>query len=196
MFPEELQYINNSVPSRRSEYASGRWCARAALMQLGLGFLSIPSGEDRAPIWPNGIVGSITHTNNYRGAAASLSSRISILGVDTETARPLSENQFNIISTRKEQITAKTLNRNNPNIPWSTVIFSAKESVYKAYYQRCKIPLDFLSIEIELKPKNTNITAFITTQTPYQDVICTTLYGKWCFDGTNIYTSVYANHSM
>ncbi len=62
LLPEERQFLIKAVPKRIHEFAGGRACARAALSQIGYGGVAVLRGADRAPIWPAGATGSITHT--------------------------------------------------------------------------------------------------------------------------------------
>ena len=71
LFPEEEAAIARAVPTRRREFATGRWCARRALHDLGLPPAPIIPGERGAPGWPPGVVGTITHCPGYRGAAVA-----------------------------------------------------------------------------------------------------------------------------
>ncbi len=63
---------------------AGRACARAALVQLGYGAVALPMGTDRAPCWPTGATGSITHTHGYCAAVVAATTQIRALGLDAE----------------------------------------------------------------------------------------------------------------
>src|SRR5450432_2196927 len=80
--PEESDFLAGAVPGRVKEFGAGRACARAGLASLGWNDVSIPSGPDRAPIWPDGVVGSITHVEDYCLAVVARQDRIASLGVD------------------------------------------------------------------------------------------------------------------
>src|SRR5262249_41084450 len=71
LMPGEVDAVSRAVPSRRREFALGRWCARRALGGLGIAPQSIPVGEGRAPTWPHGVVGSITHCREFVAAAVA-----------------------------------------------------------------------------------------------------------------------------
>ncbi|MBN1173619.1 MAG: 4'-phosphopantetheinyl transferase, partial [Micromonosporaceae bacterium] len=66
MLPEEAPLVARAVPRRRAEFTTGRHCARLALASLGVEPAAILAGPDRAPRWPAGIVGTITHCDGYR----------------------------------------------------------------------------------------------------------------------------------
>ena len=87
LWPDEAAAVARAIPKRRGEFAQGRSAARAAMGLLGHPPMAIPAGSDRAPIWPKGLVGSITHTNGL--CAAALSQNAAALGIDAEQAVPL-----------------------------------------------------------------------------------------------------------
>lgn len=76
LLPEEEAIIARAVPRRRREFAAGRWCARAALAQLGEPPVPILRGPQNEPQWPAGIAGSITHCAGYRAAAAARTAEV------------------------------------------------------------------------------------------------------------------------
>ncbi|MBE9636033.1 4'-phosphopantetheinyl transferase family protein [Salipiger mangrovisoli] len=130
LFPEERDAIAGAVPKRRAEFAGGRLAARAALRQLGLSDRAIPKAEDRAPVWPEGVVASITHTAGLCLAMAAHGRHWRGLGIDLEVDRPMASELIPAITTMPE------LTRLSP-LPFSRAalrIFSAKEAAYKAQY--------------------------------------------------------------
>ena len=71
LFRAEAAAVTKAVPKRRAEYAAVRHCARTALGRLGVPPVPILSGPDRAPRWPPGIIGALTHCEGYRAAAVA-----------------------------------------------------------------------------------------------------------------------------
>jgi 4'-phosphopantetheinyl transferase EntD len=67
--PEEEPLIAKSVAKRRNEFITVRYCARQALGEIGVPPVPILKGEKGEPCWPDGVVGSLTHCDGYRGAA-------------------------------------------------------------------------------------------------------------------------------
>lgn len=65
--PEEEPLIAKSVAKRRNEFITVRYCARQALSVLGIPEVPILKGDKGQPLWPDGIVGSMTHTEGFRG---------------------------------------------------------------------------------------------------------------------------------
>ena len=127
--------IQRSVAKRQAEFLAGRLCARAALQQLDQ-LDCIPAiGEDRAPVWPAHISGSITHSTGHAAAIVGHKAQWRGLGMDLE----------NILSLERaerlagEILTAEELQR-MALVPREqvallvTLTFSAKESLFKALY--------------------------------------------------------------
>ncbi|GAB3946415.1 hypothetical protein GCM10027614_39920 [Micromonospora vulcania] len=64
-----------AVESRRRDFTAGRVCARRAMADLGLPASAVPAAADRAPVWPAGVVGAITHTTGYCAAPPRAATR-------------------------------------------------------------------------------------------------------------------------
>ena len=127
--------IQRSVAKRQAEFIAGRLCARAALLQLD-GTRATPSiGEDRAPIWPAHISGSITHSNGRAAALVGLKRDWQGLGMDLENLLSAERAQ----RLAKEILTPDELQRmtDGPTEQIAhivTLTFSVKESLFKALY--------------------------------------------------------------
>lgn len=151
--------VPNAVASRQREFAAGRQAARAAMCQLSLPAQAIPAGPDRAPIWPSGLTGSITHSGRLCLAAVTHAPRL--IGVDLEPATPLDAGLWDSILLPQE-IAALA---DDPNAGLrAKLIFSAKESAYKAQYARSKTLFGFEVIHITLSANN--FTARFTQDIP------------------------------
>jgi 4'-phosphopantetheinyl transferase EntD len=133
------------VPRRLREFAAGRHAARQALNMLGFADQAIPMGEDRAPIWPKGLQGSLTHC--AAACIAVVARGPATLGIDLEPDAPLAPDLTALICTPIEQ---DWLRQQPPEDRGrlARVIFSAKESVYKAQYPFSKEILDFADVVI------------------------------------------------
>src|SRR4051794_33065331 len=88
LHPSEEAGVADAVPPRRAEYAAARECARSALRRLGVPEAAVPAGPDRAPMWPTGIVGSMTHVDGYRAAAVGRAGSWTGIGIDAEVLAP------------------------------------------------------------------------------------------------------------
>ncbi|MET9221184.1 4'-phosphopantetheinyl transferase superfamily protein [Streptomyces sp. NPDC003300] len=150
LFPEEAAAVAKAVAKRRAEYAAGRACARAALAGLGIAPGPIPRDPDRgAPVWPAGVVGSITHCDGYRAAAVARTSDVHTLGIDAEPHGPLPEGVLKVVTaTDAEAAALERLGEEAPEIHWDRLLFSAKETVYKAWYPFHRKMLGFEEAEL------------------------------------------------
>jgi len=151
LFPEELLAVQNAVLSRRQQFAAGRSLARQAWQELGLPACALPSDAQRVPIWPSGVVGCITHTQSWCGAAVALSTEVRALGTDVEVAAPLEQNLWERVCRPEEREFLGTLAPAAAGLV-AKAIFSAKESIYKALYPSVRVFLDFQGMHITLEP--------------------------------------------
>lgn len=147
---DERRAIARAIPKRALEFARGRACARAALAELGVEVPAIPVAPNRAPIWPAGVVGSITHCDGFVAAAVARGSTVAGLGVDAETAQPpLDPGVRRLVCTEREVARFDDL-PSNPGADWARVVFSAKEAVHKVVSPRAGITLGFHDVELEI----------------------------------------------
>lgn len=132
--PEEEAAIARAVASRRAEFTTGRACARAALTRLGAPAGPVPVGEKRAPVWPEGVVGAITHCAGFRGAAVAWRDDVRTVGLDVEPHTALPDGVLDAVADGGERAVLDRLARERPDVRWDKLLFSAKESVYKAWF--------------------------------------------------------------
>src|SRR5947209_2680042 len=137
---EEEPLIERSVAKRRNEFITVRYCARIALGQLGFPPVPILKGEKGEPCWPDGVVGSITHTTGYRGAVVGRADAVRSLGVDAEPHDVLPDGVLDAISLPAERVELAAL---PARIHWDRVLFCAKEATYKAWFPLTKRWLGF-----------------------------------------------------
>lgn len=143
LHPEEVAATRAMAPARRVEFAAGRYCARLALAELGYGPLAVPVGPGRAPGFPPGIVGSVTHAAGL--AAAAVRRGPGGLGIDLEEASDLPGEVVDRIGTRDEYASAPA---GIGQGLWGRVLFSAKESVYKAVSPATSRFIDFPEVRL------------------------------------------------
>lgn len=132
--PAEAQAVARAVAGRRAEFTTGRVCARTALARLGRPTDAVPVGEKRAPQWPDGVVGAITHCTGFRAAAVAWRTRIRALGLDAEPHTPLPDGVLEAVSDAGERAVLADLADTRPDVAWDKLLFSAKESVYKTWF--------------------------------------------------------------
>jgi 4'-phosphopantetheinyl transferase EntD len=149
LFPEELESIRHAVPKRVGEFAAGRACARQALAGLGYRRVPLPAGPDRRPVWPNGIVGSISHTDGFCVAVAARAGCVTAIGIDVERTGRIEERIWKSICTPEE---LSWLRRRPPGDQpiLATILFSAKESFFKCQFGSTGLRPDFTEVAIEV----------------------------------------------
>jgi 4'-phosphopantetheinyl transferase EntD len=147
LFPEELPLVASAVDKRRLEFGRGRQCARAALRRLGVPDAPILSGDQREPLWPAGVVGSITHTQGLCLAAVALQNGYLGVGIDVEPDAPLQLAVAERIATDAERNALDSM----PSLLAARLIFSAKEAFYKCQFYRSRLFLGFFDVAIELE---------------------------------------------
>ena len=134
LFPEEEAAVGRAVEKRRREFVTARACAREALGRLGLPEQAVPTGPRGEPLWPEGVVGSITHCAGYRACAVGRAAELLTIGVDAEVNEPLPDGVLADVALPQERDWIGALSREAPAVCWDRLLFSAKESVYKAWF--------------------------------------------------------------
>lgn len=143
LFPQEEEAVGRAVEKRRREFVTARACAREALTQLGLPAQAVPAGARGEPRWPAGVVGSITHCDGYRACAVARATDLLTVGVDAEVNEPLPEGVLSDIALPREREWIDGLGREALSVRWDRLLFSAKESVYKAWFPLAESWLGF-----------------------------------------------------
>lgn len=148
---DEVLAVEQVRPMRAREFGAGRAAAREAMGLLGQPPRPVLQGEDRAPIWPKGLTGSITHTARDCMAVVTDAPEIRALGLDMEMAVPLESALWPEICTMAEMHWLASLGPSQRG-HFAKLIFSAKEAVYKAQYQVSRQVLGFhdLTLSIDL----------------------------------------------
>jgi 4'-phosphopantetheinyl transferase EntD len=134
VFAGEEDLVAAAVPGRRREFVTARRCAREALGKLGYAPAPIRPGPNRAPQWPAGVTGSITHCTGLRAAAVAPLSVVASIGIDAEPHEALPDGVYDLVTVTGEREMLAELARAHPATHWDRLLFSAKESVYKVWY--------------------------------------------------------------
>jgi 4'-phosphopantetheinyl transferase EntD len=166
LFPAEEALLARAVEHRRREFATARACARNALAALGVPPAPILRGDRGAPQWPPGFVGSITHCDGYRAAAVARAVDVLTIGVDAEPAGPLPDGVLNQVSLPAERTRLGELAAAVPGVCWDRVLFSAKESVYKAWFPLARRWLGFDEADVTIDPADGTFRARLLVEGP------------------------------
>jgi 4'-phosphopantetheinyl transferase EntD len=168
----ELATIRRAVGGRRREFTTGRACARAALVGLGLPPLSIPAGSAGEPCWPPGVVGSITHCEGYRAAAVARAVDRGALAIDAEPNRPLPAGVLAAIAAGEERARVRRYGKEAAGVCWDRLLFSAKEAVFKLWFPLTGEKLGFTDADIEIDLASATFRARLGAGRPVLD-------GRW-----------------
>ena len=147
IFPEEAAFLSRASPRRRMAFSTGRVCARKAIRKLGHPEAAVLVAEDRSPVWPAGLCGSISHGGDYVMAVVAKTGLIRSLGIDVEIADRLKPKLWRNVCVPEE---IEFLNANNQDLNLATLIFSAKEAFYKCQHIITKEWVGFKDARVEL----------------------------------------------
>jgi enterobactin synthetase component D len=148
VLPEALRH---AVAKRQVEFLAGRWCVREALRACGHPEADAPvrQGARREPLFPEGIVGSITHAHGR--ASAAVARREDARGVGLDAERPMSGEQaerlLDLIAA-PEEIAALERATGWDRGKVFAIVFSAKETIFKCLYTEVGRYFDFRDAEV------------------------------------------------
>ncbi|WP_407175784.1 4'-phosphopantetheinyl transferase [Bradyrhizobium sp. STM 3562] len=146
LFAEEADLLGNVSLRRRREFAWGRHHAHEALRGLGVPPVPILSRVDRVPLWPSGVVGSISHSSSHCAAVAGRSDDVLALGIDVEDEEALGADLLRIICTPEEMERGEWCS----NRLGSKLILVIKEAVYKSYASTTGKLLGFQDLNVTM----------------------------------------------
>lgn len=191
LFPEEEAVIARAVGKRRREFTTTRACARTALGRLGLPPVPIVPGPRGAPQWPAGVVGSMTHCAGYRACAVARDQDLITIGLDAEPHGQLPGGVLEAVSLAEERERLAALAATVPGTHWDRMLFSAKESVYKAWFPLTGRWLGFEDASVTIDPEAGMFTARLLVEGPdLNGVPLTRFTGRWLVDGGLIITAI------
>lgn len=147
LFNEELPVIKTAAQLRRNTFSSGRSCARAVMLEAGLPISALPRCNDGSVQWPEGLLGSLSHTNDWAVAAVAVSAMCEAksIGIDLERIKPLDDGVIKLIATPSER---EELTSSSSPVWHSMALFSIKESLYKCLARDFGQFIDFQDVQI------------------------------------------------
>jgi 4'-phosphopantetheinyl transferase EntD len=197
LYPEEAAAVAGAVERRRREFAAVRACARTALAALGGPPVAVPADVGaaqawarRAPLWPDGVIGSLTHCDGYRAAAVARHDVLAAVGVDAEPHGRLSQGVRDRVTLGEERdmLTALAAERND--VAWDRVLFSAKESVFKAWFPLAQRWLGFEECRVELDVDGSVRGTLLVPGPVVDGVRIAVLDGRWRALRTHVATAI------
>ncbi len=182
--PGDERAMEKAVPRRRREFAAGRWCARTALAQLHVTNPHVGRGPYGAPLWPAGIVGSITHCAGYCGAAVAHSYVLAALGIDAEVIQAI-DDIAPLVCSPGEMAALPHL----PGVDPSLVVFSAKEATFKAWFPLTTRMLSHHDLAVSLDARTTTFTArLVDPGAAGGSNVLDALRGRFSWDRGHVFT--------
>ena len=149
LFLAPLKELRHCARSRQLSFVAGRLCAMEALRQLGISQFQVARGDSGEPLWPSGVIGTITHSVDFACAAVTMRAPgTSGLGIDSEkiiddvALRDIAS----VCLTDSER--AQLPNANDAELH-ATVAFSLKESFYKAIHPMVRRFVDYQELEVD-----------------------------------------------
>jgi 4'-phosphopantetheinyl transferase EntD len=144
----EWQSIRHCAERRIIDFCSGRMCARRALAEYGISRFDLLSAEDRQPIWPSGLVGSIAHTDGFAAAVVAERRLVSGVGIDVEHMGAVHSELWPPICTAAELDRLRGLSGDEQLLA-GALTFVAKEAFYKCQYPLTSERFGFDEVELE-----------------------------------------------
>ncbi len=127
----EAAALGQVCATRRADFALGRACAHRAISALGLPVSPLLPGPGGSPRWPDGAVGSLTHGGRYCAGAVARRRTYLGLGIDAEDHEALPPRVRARVTLPAERAWLRAA---PAGVHWDRILFSAKESVYKAWH--------------------------------------------------------------
>ena len=149
VFYSEAVAMARAVPKRRNEFFAGRLAAHRAMERCNMPASPVPMGKDRAPEWPTGLVGSISHCDRACVAMVADKTRYQSVAVDIEPDEALPDEVMSMVCLPSERswLDARPVDERGR---LARVIFSIKECAYKLQYPVTKKMLDFSDVNVVL----------------------------------------------
>ena len=188
LYPE---CIKNAVDKRQSDYLAGRYSAKLALRKLGITAFDILSDNHKSPVWPKGIHGSISHTMNKAYVAVGYCTHFNYIGIDYEqivTSKTAENIKYMILSEVEYNLLS---NYNLEFRTMLTIVFSAKESLFKALFPSVGVYFNFFAVEVINISIETSSFELRLKQPLTEQLITGTRFKGWFkLESTNVLTVI------
>lgn len=165
--PGEEEAVAQAIERRRREFAAGRACAHRALGLLGAPVAALPAAADRTPQWPPGVIGSISHARDWCAAVVARAGALRGIGLDGERLITGERAEIFPFIARPAEWAALGPLASEADRQWAgTLLFCAKEAVYKAQYPVTGLALEFDDVEISFDVRAGAFTALVRARPP------------------------------
>jgi 4'-phosphopantetheinyl transferase EntD len=185
-------HVAAAVPKRRLHYAAGRHCARVALERLGFTQeIDLPADAHNVLRWPDGIVGSISHTDDVACAAVASTTGSCGLGIDVEAIIPR-ERALRLLNAvcRPDELD-RALECGLEHHELLTIAFSFKESIFKCVFPFVRRYFGYHDAALTaVDPRRGALEATLTIDLGHSFPVRTSFHGRFVRTETHVYTSV------
>lgn len=196
LLPEEAGSCGTFRPKRLADFAAGRLCARRALRSLGFADFPVQRNADRTPRWPDGVVGSITHTVGFCGAVVDRSENVASVGLDAETVAGVVPEVWAEVLTDGELLQLAALS-DAQRERHAALAFSAKEAFYKCQFGLTASWLDFRDVTVEVRAETAHAGSFVVRSASRAgEFVLGDLApeGRYRFEGALVVTGLWLSH--
>ncbi|MDT9001115.1 4'-phosphopantetheinyl transferase superfamily protein [Paucibacter sp. APW11] len=198
LMPEERALVERAVAKRQREFTAGRNCARTAMRTLGLSekdLGAIGVGRHREPLFPSGVIGSITHTDDFCAAAMSRTGgAIASLGIDVDANTALDAALVPMVMQPDEMAVWQEA---VPTTCHAAILaFSIKEAFFKAFFPLCQCYLEFGDARLVPTSSGTGADGIgrVTLTVPDRRLAALLdglrIDGRYTFDALRVYSAV------
>jgi enterobactin synthetase component D len=151
--------LSDGRARREREFAAGRRCAARALLDAGAREFTVGVSPDRSPRWPAGFVGSITHSESFAWAAVARDTDLRSLGIDSEPI--FDEGALREAAPIALDASEWRLAGHVDPATHATLVFSAKESLYKCLNPCTGVFFEFADVRFESVDGGANEGTFV-----------------------------------
>lgn len=169
LFENERTLIANAGDKRKREFISGRVMARKLMAELGRPEQALLNREDRTPIWPEGVIGSISHCDDFCAVAIASTDQVQSLGLDVEPDSPLEDELISELAFGDE-IAWIEANGEFDRGRRLRMLFVAKEAAYKCQFPLTGASLEFSDLAVDFAPDCKTFTARLTNPAKFNSI--------------------------
>ncbi|WP_397543993.1 4'-phosphopantetheinyl transferase superfamily protein [Roseovarius salis] len=187
-FAAEAQVVAGSRESRRKEFLAGRAAVHRAMEKMGMPPAPVLQSENRAPVWPANLTGSISHGGRICVAVVAPGNVVSGLGIDVEEDTPLDEDLVAGVCTLPERAWLSTRPAHLRG-RLAKLVFSAKECTYKCQFAISRQLIDFTDVEITTDLETGQFEATFVQSVPGFDRGAR-LFGRYVVEDGHIVTAI------
>jgi 4'-phosphopantetheinyl transferase EntD len=187
--PAERAAIEHAVVKRQQEFIAGRICARKALKLMGISTGPLRRLPNRSIAWPDGIIGTVSHSEIWCGAAVVRRSNAAGIGFDIETVTRIKENLWRRILMPEERIWLEGQPAAETQL-WVALIFSAKEALYKCIASLLVSRIGFMDAVIVPDPRQRSFTVSLNEPVAEQLPRGLLLQGRFFFFDGAVFTGL------